>query len=135
LINLKKSTGTLLQTENVSIGKTFSPQDGPSLQLDKGPSTRNQGFNQGVQETYGQPIEYSPNNGFDSGAFNNSSMQQPMPNTMMTTQQPMLNQQPGFTQQPVAPGLGRYPVTAESSFTPGSIGSFDPSKFGLGGDN
>jgi len=138
LINLKKSTGTLLQTENVSIGKTFSPQDGPSLQLDKGPSTRNQGFNQGGQETYGQPIKYSSNNGFDSTILNNSSMQQsgsPMHGTMMPTQQPVLNQQSDFNLQPIAAEPSRYPVTSESSFTPGSIGSFDPRNFDLGGDN
>ncbi len=130
LINLKKATGTLLQTENVSIGKTFSPQDGPSLQLDKGPSMRNQNVGNGGQEFVGQTVEYSPSNGFSSPVLNNGSM----PQSVLPNSNPAVpSGQPAFTPQPVE-GFG-YPSTSESSFSPGSIGRFNPSNFGGGGSN
>ena len=135
MINLKKATGTLLQTENVSIGKTFSPQDGPSIHLDKGPSTRNQGFGDVVyQDGYQempqqmmQPGGYSTDGGFNSPMMNNNVMpQNNLPQNFVPQQM-----QPSAVQTPP----GRYPITAESSFTPGSIGNFNPGKFSLGEDN
>jgi len=142
LINLKKATGTLLQTENVSIAKTFTPQEGPSLYLDKGPSTRNQNisqsFNQAVQADYGVPVGYSPDNGFNSAVLNNSSMQQNFPastNPVMSTQQPVTTQQPLLMSQPMEAGQSRYPIMTEGAFSPGSIGRFDPKNFDIGGDN
>ena len=128
LINLKKATGTLLQTENVSVGKTFSPQDGPALHLDKGPSTRNQGG----QQAFEQPVEYSYDNSFHSQVINAQAMPQgfqPAGNSVLT------NPPASPLQQPLGVDPSSYPATPQGAFSPGSIGRFNPGNFDLGGDN
>ena len=128
LINLKKATGTLLQTENVSVGKTFSPQDGPALHLDKGPSTRNQGG----QQAFEQPVEYSYDNSFHSQVINAQAMPQgfqPAGNSVLT------NPPASPLQQPLGLDPSSYPATPQGAFSPGSIGRFNPGNFDLGGDN
>ena len=156
MINLKKATGTLLQTENVAIGKSFSPQEGPSINLDKGPSTRNQGYSEGVgQENFQgmpqqmmQPGGYSLDDGFNSPMMNNNAMPQNFAPQNMPPQnmapQNMLPQNmapQNFMPQQIQPAAAqpampqRYPITSESSFSPGSIGNFDPSKFSAGENN
>lgn len=122
LINLKRSTGTLLQTESISVGKTFSPQDGPSLHLDKGPSMRNQGMDQGAQEVYGQPTEYSYGNEFNQ-VINSGAVPQ---GAMAPANSVLQGQQPSFAPNPANVGGFAYPSTSESSFTPGSIGRLNP---------
>lgn len=99
-INLKRSNGTLLQSERVSIGRSFSPQDGPSLFLDKD-----------------LPQADQPN--FSSVDFNNAAAvggpHQRAGNS--TTPQPIFNQ-------------GDF--NPERSFSPGSIGGFNPNNFSNG---
>jgi outer membrane protein TolC len=131
LINLKKATGTLLQTENVTVGKTFSPQDGPSLHLDKGPSTRNQG----AQQMFQQSPEYSYDSGFHSEVINSQAIPQGYQGgaPVMTNQHQMLPQQP--MQQPMPMSSGLFPTSAESSFSPGSIGRINRGSFNQGSFN
>lgn len=139
MINLKKATGTLLQTENVSIGKTFSPQDGPSLHLDKGPTARNQSDGRGefpesafpeyqAPQQHNQPVGFSVDGGFNSPVLNN--------NAWPEFDSPSVGQ----PNADAGSETGRYPVMPERSFlpersfTPGSVGSLDPGGFGIEGE-
>lgn len=106
MINLKRANGTLLQSESVSVGRSFNQQDGPSLILDKGPRQEAQPY-------------------FESGDFNDTGSFNGTANGNDPYAQQHFNQQP-------QPTFNQGQFNPERSFSPGSIGGFNPNNFSNG---
>ena len=118
MINLKKATGTLLQSENVSVSKTFDPQSGPRIFLDKAVGHGEQPMFESTEFGGGPLNHFEQTNGFDEGA----SFGSPVPGGSANGQMNAPSSQGPLNLDPRA-------FISDSAFSPGSIGSFDPRNF------
>ena len=129
IINLKRATGTLLQSENVTVGRAESSHDAPSLILDKSPSNEQQYGNGGggfeemgiPYETYDQGYGQANPQQPQQSDVRQASFQRSSPNSGTG---PAMNGSPQA--MPSQPHIsGRYPLSSTGTFRPGSIGTLN----------